>query len=666
MTNSSIVAGYHSDYTAQDFLRGLQSAPFTQHEEIMATVCITHCRKDFTRNLDLEDDVLSSYTFRYWGVHLKVMGAIPMRQRLDFVLELCQERQLGDPDFKRHGFDHEYNSNPANPNPDDGLRAGYNACLMVIFLNLMDLYPHVEHLHKPSTICQLNALHLAARAGNDPAVNLLMDEHTLPSLSTILNGRDFKDRTPLMLACRYGYASIVRQLLSCVSNDTASVGGSGTQGHLNATEVLFNHPAVDLHAANAEEVGGNTALHLAAGEGHSDIVKLLLAHPGKPPLNPNVTNSNGMTPLHKAVMYERLNVVQVLLNHPTQPPVDVNAGDSDGVTVLHYACRARDFDIINALLAHPSNPPLNPNIADNGGNTALHEAAKRGDRDVVQVLLNDATTFPVNLNARNNLGWTALHFVSSKGHFAMDNLGWNKAARVFSTQHIDIVKLLLSHPTKSPLNLNAATNEGYTALHLASHSGDVDIVQALLDHPTQPPLDLNALDSDGWNALHFASHKRHFEIVNLLLAHQSNPPLNLNAATNEGYTALHLASRSGYLDIVRALLDYPTHHPVDLNATDSDGWTVLHHASNYGHIDVVKELLGRGAALNALTSAGETPLMLASQNKCECEARERMHATESYLQSLYNVIELESYSDPDFNDSIDYDHNGFFWYCFSH
>ena len=108
-------------------------------------VCMTHCRKDLTCNLWLEDDALSSYTFRHWGEHFKVgsvMGDVFMKARVDFVLELCQERQLANREPHIYGIDDEHNNDPTNPNPEYGLRAGYNACLMVIFLDVRATFGH--------------------------------------------------------------------------------------------------------------------------------------------------------------------------------------------------------------------------------------------------------------------------------------------------------------------------------------------------------------------------------------------------------------------------------------------------------------------------------------------------------------------------------------------
>jgi ankyrin repeat protein len=60
---------------------------------------------------------------------------------------------------------------------------------------------------------------------------------------------------------------------------------------------------------NAQDLDGNTALHLAAGRGYEHMVKLLLQDPK---LDINAVNCHGYTALHIAVESGFSNVVSVL------------------------------------------------------------------------------------------------------------------------------------------------------------------------------------------------------------------------------------------------------------------------------------------------------------------------------------------------------------------
>ncbi|KAJ9584042.1 hypothetical protein L9F63_021619 [Diploptera punctata] len=61
---------------------------------------------------------------------------------------------------------------------------------------------------------------------------------------------------------------------------------------------------------NAQDLRGNTALHLAAGRGYREVVRLLLAAPH---VQLNAPNKDGLTPLHIAVESGFINVVEMLL-----------------------------------------------------------------------------------------------------------------------------------------------------------------------------------------------------------------------------------------------------------------------------------------------------------------------------------------------------------------
>jgi ankyrin repeat protein len=59
---------------------------------------------------------------------------------------------------------------------------------------------------------------------------------------------------------------------------------------------------------NAQDLRGNTALHLAAGKGYHEVVCLLLARPN---IELNAPNKEGLTPLHIAVESGFIKVVRV-------------------------------------------------------------------------------------------------------------------------------------------------------------------------------------------------------------------------------------------------------------------------------------------------------------------------------------------------------------------
>jgi len=337
--------------------------------------CITHCLKDVTSNVWLTQDVLSSYTFRYWAEHFRL--ALSMEDTVlliaplvNFVVEICQSRERSYwPD--QGPIAHLTNS------AEDGRLVGLNPCLMVVQFDLMELYPHVQHLHKLSPSHKSNALHIAARTGNECAVDLLMDPDTQPHISTIANARDYRGYTPLMVACDRGHTRVVQRLL--------------------------RYPSLDLHAA--DNYMGATAMHLACKDGHFDVVHALFSRSSHTPVNMHIANSQDGTGLPSAPR-RRLEIVEQLLAHRPQPPYSLNTSDTLGRTPLHYASWSDGdrLDIVQALLHSSNQPPVDLNAQDNHGHTALHDASARGNVAIVKELLGRGAA----LNARGGDGKTAL------------------------------------------------------------------------------------------------------------------------------------------------------------------------------------------------------------------------------------------------------------------
>ncbi|KAI8481987.1 hypothetical protein Bbelb_402880 [Branchiostoma belcheri] len=121
----------------------------------------------------------------------------------------------------------------------------------------------------------------------------------------------------------------------------------------------------------------------------------------------------------------------------------------------------------------------------------LRKAAGRGEEDRVKQLLAEG----VNINAADNSEWTALHLASVNGHTGT------------------VQTLLTAQPT-----VDARTNTRRTALHHASENGHTGIVQALLTAGAT----VDARDSGNETPLHAAAKKGHPECVRVLLRAGAN------------------------------------------------------------------------------------------------------------------------------------------------
>ena len=152
-------------------------------------------------------------------------------------------------------------------------------------------------------------------------------------------------------------------------------------------------------------------------------------------------------------------------------------------------------------------------------------------------------------------------------------------------------------------NPNAADEDNFTVLMIASRQGHLDIVKILLD----AGVNLRAVDNtNGFTALIWAAEGGHPEVVQILLSAGAK----LNAASSTGKTALHMAAWQGRLAATKALLAAGA----NLNAADKeDGGTALHIAAWQGHPDVVKMLLAAGANPDTTDKHAQTALIIAGR-----------------------------------------------------
>lgn len=99
-------------------------------------------------------------------------------------------------------------------------------------------------------------------------------------------------------------ASAVTDLSRCTTYRETPLHLAARKNRPSAVAMLLNKGA----PPNAQDLRGNTALHLAAGKGYQEVVCLLLASPN---IELNAQNKEGLTPLHIAVESGFIKVVRV-------------------------------------------------------------------------------------------------------------------------------------------------------------------------------------------------------------------------------------------------------------------------------------------------------------------------------------------------------------------
>jgi ankyrin repeat protein len=222
--------------------------------------------------------------------------------------------------------------------------------------------------------------------------------------------------------------------------------------------------------------------------------------------------------------------------------------------------------------------------------TAVADAAKADDLSEVRKLAKEHA----DVNAAANDGSTAL---------------------LWAAYHSDaeMTKALLA----AGAAVDAANHYGVTPLLQASRNGDVEVMKALLDAGAQP----TRWHPEGETPLMAAARTGRVDAVQLLLSRGSF--VNASDPFQEE-TALMWASAEGHLEVVKALLAAGADpnlkaHVSTLTEREhadhpSGGFTALMFAVRNGHTDVAKALVAGGADLKLANADGATATIVAIVN----------------------------------------------------
>jgi ankyrin repeat protein len=203
----------------------------------------------------------------------------------------------------------------------------------------------------------------------------------------------------------------------------------------------------------------------------------------------------------------------------------------------------------------------------------------------------------------------------------LDGKGRTPIAHAFNRNQFSIVGHLLEHGASTePLRAIATSSDLQEKLRGAIDSGNEEVVSLLLDMGVAFNDRLPA-SPHGMSPLLYAAYKGKLPVVKLLLKKGAD----IQARDNEGWTVLHCAADSEDAELVQYLLDNGALELLDITATsNTPGDTPLHVAASHNRLPVVKILVERGAHVNQVNKAGNTPYQ---------KARERSPSVAKYLWS---------------------------------
>jgi ankyrin repeat protein len=358
------------------------------------------------------------------------------------------------------------------------------------------------------------------------------------------------------------------------------------QGDREAVELILRQEA----PVNAQNMAGDTSLHLAIRQNRQAVGELLLAQ-GADLFTANV---RGESPL-SLVFYSPGGVREWVLTPPF-----LYARDKLGNSILHYGAQW-GLDSFIPLIVQKG---ISPDIPNAAGEAPLFDAVKIDAPSTIQALFGAGAS----LSARDSLGNSPLHAA----------VRWN-ARRAAET--------LIS----AGADLNAQALNGKTPLHDAARLGSSGLTELFIRRRA----DLERRDGEGNTPLSEGILAGQSRVSSLLAEAGADPaPRNIR-----GDTPLHIAVSTERNDLIGLLLNRgaPIHArnaagqtpfqmalagsprmaltmltPDRIPATDDEGRSPLHIALQSGaDLSLIQAIITLGGKVSAVDSGGRTPLRIA-------------------------------------------------------
>ncbi|XP_019861613.1 PREDICTED: uncharacterized protein LOC109590109 [Amphimedon queenslandica] len=411
------------------------------------------------------------------------------------------------------------------------------------------------------------AVHISVERGHLNVLKYLIDNNYCnPNVIT------HQGHTPLHVAVLVDRLEIIEYLLK---RTIPSV----SVAWIRNTKCLLDNPK-DLHSdnvhVNAQDIAGNSPLHLACRKGQQSMVKLLsrAIFSARCLL---LANMEGQTPLHLAVARGHQESIEALLSSVTGSSTHhdlLTATDNEGSTVFHTACSNGHIDVFHFL---SSIYPQGVNVMDNRGRGLLHAACEGWDIEIVKELVEK---YKLDPNLKDKDGITCLHLLAERKGVGLLQFGMDM-------RNIEMYQYLKRHVT----NPIPKDKSGRSPLHYACRANNIPIARFLVD--TIQSCSSDDPDNNGYTSVHAACEAGSMELVYYFL---NILKCNANAETSDFKTLIYFAGKSANLELVQFLVERynlkPRLHDIEVARATSPDSSIVRYLEKVHHdmiLDMVKE-----------------------------------------------------------------------------
>ena len=364
------------------------------------------------------------------------------------------------------------------------------------------------------------------------------------------------------------------------AEDTRLVDAVRANDRTAALALLARRAAVNV---NGPEVDGTTALHWAVHHGDVDLVGRLLRAGAKV----NVANQYGATPLSEAATVGSVPLLDALL----KAGADVRALNSEGESALMLVARTGNIDAARLLIARGADVNASEKWR---GQSALMWAVAEGQAAMVVELIRQGA----DVNARSAVNAWERDVTAEPRRKYMPRGGFTPLLYAAREGCLACAAALI----EAGADVNFQDPDLVPPLSAAIVNGQYDVAALLVERGA----DVNRTDRWGRTPL--------WSMVDMHTPPRSQRPDVFEADAAGGDALLRLLLARG-ADVNAQLVLFPPYRSLADRGSDNlltIGATPLIRAAKAGDAAAMTLLLERGAAVDALTADGITPLLAAA------------------------------------------------------